>query len=124
MSDMAFSMSAEAANWIIDKLEAAENRAQFPGLIPGLYFFFDEQSRGENGRLVEWCREPFFDICWSRQEDVAAGNYVETQVHNRKLFSPPDTLERLNGKQLTLETVQVGFPTPSDKTRKILRAMP
>jgi hypothetical protein len=124
MSSLPFSISPDAAAWIAEKVLTGQNDPDFASLLPGLYFCLDEQYRDEKDRVFEWCPYPFFDIGWEHPENAPAGGYVEIEMQGVKTFSPPDTLERLEGKQLILETVEVGYPTPADVKRQLLRAVP
>jgi hypothetical protein len=124
MSTLPFSISPDAAAWIAEKLKMVEKEPAVAGLLPALYFSFNYQNRDEEGRVFEWCPHSFFDIGWFRPETVASHGFVEMEIVGLKVFAPLDTLERLKGKQLVLETVEVGFPRASDKQRQLLRAVP
>jgi hypothetical protein len=121
MSALPFSISSDAAAWIAEKLEMSDNDPELAGLVPGLCFFLDSQSMTEEGQVFEWCPYPHFDIGWDRPEVVVVPGSVEMEVGGRKVVVLPDTLERLKGNCLVLETVEVGFPTPADKKVQLLR---
>ena len=122
MSYSGFSVSPEASSWIIQKLQEAESDPALAGLIPGLYFFLGEEWRDEHDQLVESIQCPFFDICWNTKENAIAEGYMEIEMLGVKLIALPNVLERLQGKQLVLDTIEVKYPTPDNK-RQLLKAV-
>jgi hypothetical protein len=124
MSTVPFAISPDAAAWIVKTVQWSEKQRRRTGLLPALLFCFGERHWDKDGRLLEWCRHPFFDIGWYPSEYVAAEGFVEMEIRSVKIFAPPDTLQRLEGRQLVLETVEVGYPHPADKTAQLLMADP
>lgn len=122
MSEISFSISSEATAHIRQKVQDAQTQPNLTGLLPGLYFFLDQQSKDEEGRVFEWCPYPFFDVCWQSPETAAAEGYVEIEIAGLTLASPRETLRQLEGRQLVVEFVEVGFPTPAAAKRPMLRA--
>jgi hypothetical protein len=122
MNGLPLSASADAIKWIVDKLQASEADTGSAGLVPTLCFCFSYQTCDENGLILERYPHPFFDIGWYRPETASAQRFVELAVPGAKVVAPPDTLTRLEGKRLILETVEVGFPNPADKKVQLLKA--
>ncbi len=121
MNILPFTMSADAAAWIAARLAPPERESELVGLTPCLGYKLNEQLRDEQGRLFEYCAQPFFDVVWYPRDYVIACGFVSTQILGRSLFVLPDTLEQLKGKQLDLVAAEVGYPTPAKRTRQILR---
>jgi hypothetical protein len=124
MSMLPFSITPEATAWIVEKLQWAEAEPAVVGLVPALCFALNYQNRDEKGQIVEWCPHSFFDIGWFSPEVVAIEHFLEIYINGLKLFCQAGTLERLQGKQLMLDTVEVGYPIPSDAKRQLLRIAP
>lgn len=124
MNGFSFSASPDAIRWIVETLQTFNKESGFAGLLPTLCFCFNYRTSEKNGRTLEWCPDPYFEIGWYRPETAAAHGFVELEMPGVKFFASPDTLKRLEGKQLILETVEVGYPTPADKKRQLLRAAP
>ncbi len=122
MSTFPFPISSEASSWIVDKIRTVEEGGHVTGLVPALYFIFDAQCRTDEGRLLTLRRDPFFDICWETPEKAIAQGFVEFQLCEMRIFAPRDTLERLCGKELVLETGEVGYPIPAEETGQFLVA--
>lgn len=121
MSDLPFAVSAEAAAHIEKKVRLTGTMPELAGLVPALGFAFNSRSKDQAGRVVEWCPVGFFDIGWYRPEHVAGPKFREVELSGLKFFATSDALERLAGKQLVLEWVEVGYPTPADKKVQLLR---
>jgi hypothetical protein len=124
MSALPFSVSPDAAAWILDKLQNAENEPALVGLRPILYFALNYQSRDHTGQLLAWCPYPFFSIGWVEPETAVAGELIEIEVLGKSIFVAPDTWDRLENAQLILETINVGYPTPADIKMQLLQAVP
>jgi hypothetical protein len=123
MGALPFSISNDAAEWIVEKLQQGRE-PETAGLLPALFFALGYQSTDKKGRLKEAYSEPFFDIGWYRPLTIRDYGGIEISIRGKKLFVLPDTLERLEDKQLRLEEVEVGFPTPSNKKGQFLRTVP
>src|SRR5262249_46335000 len=95
---------------------------ELAGLVPALGFAFNSRSKDQAGRVVEWCPVGFFDIGWYRPEQVASPRFIEVELSGVKFFATSDALGRLARKQLVLEWVEVGYPTPADKKVQLLRS--
>ena len=117
-------MSVDAEAWIANKIVADANNKDTIGLVPGLYFGLAYEVADRKGRLEETYPEHFFDIGWFRPERIASHRGIEISILNQKVLVFPEALEQLAGKELILQTVNVGLPTPSAKQRQVLRTVP
>lgn len=125
MSAIPFLLTAEAAAWILEK--ALIVRGEQPHLatyVPVLWYYFSAECADEDGHVFERCSAPFFDICWLHPDKLTLQQHIEINIADIKVVLALDTLKRLNGKRLVMETVEVGVPVPSERTRQLLRAVP
>ena len=122
MSNLPFGITEEAAAFIGEKLRMAKEYPQVRALLPALYFAFISRSRTQEGKDSAWCPVSFFDIGWHTAEIIAEHNFDEIDLCGEKIYVMANTLNRLAGKILVLETVDVGFPNPADKQLQRLRA--
>jgi len=119
MSVLPFSISSEAATRIAELLEMG---GEGVNLVPVLCFAYSMHSFDEGGK--EKMRYPeHFIIGWYYSE-LLQGNEIQIEILGIKLLAWPEVLKRLEGKQLVLETVEIGFPNPADEKTKLLRAVP
>jgi len=76
--------------------------------------------RDEDGLIIERYSALGFAIGWDPPERVAVYGYPEIEILGQKVLVQPDTLDMLKGKELVLATVEVGYPNPASKTRRVL----
>jgi hypothetical protein len=120
VSSLPFSVSAEAAAFIVEQLRKPKKRPIPSGLLPALFFAFDSRTyKGQ--QLVECCPIPFFEIGWYSSETVAQHGFEEIDLCGEKIYASEDTVNRLAGKTLILETLEAGFPNPADRKAQYLR---
>jgi hypothetical protein len=115
MDDIPFTVSQEAAAHIVAKLRMGREQLNMTEFLPALYFAFNSQSQDREGHVFERCAVCFFDIGWYRPENLANHNFDEIDLCGEKIYVHRDTMNRLAGKVLVLETVEVGFPNTADK---------
>jgi hypothetical protein len=119
-----FVVSPEAQEQILGVLERIASDSTSPTQVPALFFGFRSMKSDMDGRCFAVQPYPFFALgCYAR-ETVASGGFVEFELAGHTLVAHPETLRRLEGKRLVLETVDVGFPNPGDMQDQILRARP
>jgi hypothetical protein len=123
MSSLPLDITAEAIAFIGEKLQMAKKYPEISGMLPALYFAFNSRSTTKDGKTTEWCPVNFFDIGWYTAEKMAEHSFDEINLCGEKIYVMADTLNRLAGKTLAVETVNVGYPNPSDKQEQRLRAV-
>jgi len=123
MSGLSFSLSHDAIDWIIARVQLGHQRPEFRGFVPALYQCFNYQVRDDEDRVVEWYGKEFVNVGWYPPADVATDRFVEVVIADVKVFVERLTMEHLKGTQLVLMTAQVGFPTPAAKTVQLLTAI-
>jgi hypothetical protein len=124
MKKLPFQMTPDAESWMVSKLESGASNPDFATLAPALFYCLDYTMTDEAGRVLERCRFPFFDVGWDSPITLARQGCVSIEIDGRRVFTSPDTFQRLAGKQLILETIDVGFPVPATMQREFLRAAP
>ena len=122
MSALPFVLSPEAATHIRKQLRDAAECPYIKGMLPILCFAFNSRSYDMDGRTVEWCPIGFFQIGWYRPEQLSGHCLDEIDIDGEMIYAFDDTLKRLAGKSLVLETVDVGYPDPADRPKNLLRA--
>jgi len=113
-------ISAEAARWILEKLEFVR---QSPGMgehVPVLGACFGWQVRDED-RIVSRYSALSFDLGWYPPGSNEIDGYPEVEICGRMLAVEPHAFDLLKGKELVLETVDVGYPDPVSTTHEVLR---
>lgn len=123
MSILPLFISTDATNWIMKQLQMGRTSPETADLDPVLFFGFGYELKDKEGRLSEAYTDHFFDIGWYRPETIADNGGIEIDLLGFRYFVFPDTLERLRDKQLILEIVETGYPTPINEKRQLLRAV-
>ena len=102
-----FSMSPDAALWVVEQLRAAEERhPEFSGTVPALSYVLNSTMGDGKGGILEHIPYPHFSIGWFGPEDASAGDGMWIDVLDRKVFVHHPTLEKVRGKHLTLHKVK------------------
>lgn len=120
MSLQQFAVSENATAWIRAQIATITSEA---GRLPVLCFAYNYQAFDKERHLLERCASEFFLLGWSSAEVIAAGDYLQVEIGGCTVFLSPHTLKELAGNELILDTVDVGFPTPSDEKCELLRAV-
>jgi hypothetical protein len=124
MVPIPFLISSDAAAFIVEMVRSGEEKGECAGFVPGLYLSLAEQSTDLDGNVFELRSEPAFRVGWFRPDQMIDNHWLELEISGKKLFASPDTLKALEGRRLIVERAEVGYPTPSDRKRKLLRAVP
>lgn len=119
MTKLPFDASPGAVEFIQERLSGSES---VPDLVPGLFLWLDASSTDRDGRVTERIEGEHFEIWWYDPRTVATDHFDEIELSGIRFFAEKDTLTALAGKQLVVQTEQVGFPDPADKTLRVLRA--
>jgi hypothetical protein len=117
--------SAEAAALIRERLKKVEGKDEFVGYVPCLAFGSQRVTRnGLGGQVIEYYRGEHFQIGLYPSTKLADPRYTKVGVEGMTLVVHVDVLQgQLVGKKLVVETVQVGYPNPSAKTDRVLKAV-
>jgi len=107
-----FSMSPDAALWVIDHLRAGEAHAQVSGLVPALCCAQKSTTGDGKGGILEHIPYPHFYVGWFGPEQAGAGDGTWIEVLDRKIFLHHTTLEELRGKHLTIHDVKSSIGSP------------
>lgn len=122
-----FSLSEAVATWIVENLEkGAEelgNEISSVPLKPTLCFALSYHVFHEEHHVVERYDGDHFLLGWVPAE-MDPGGFCQIEIGGIKVFIHHETLNRLEGKELILETVEVGYPIPASKKNRLLRARP
>jgi hypothetical protein len=120
-----FSFSAEVASWFVEKLakdrEILSKRFGDVQLIPILYNALKFRTFDRNFNLSERYDAEYFFLGWDHGE-IDFGGYLQIEIGVSKIFIQRSALIKLEGKELVLETVEVGHPIPARKKCQLLRA--
>lgn len=127
MSVQAFSVSTEAAAWILEALEEGakdlEKEADGMSLVPILCYAIGYQRFDKDYKtLLERCGADHFFLGWDSAKEMDPGGFHQIEIGGFKVFVQHITLKALEGKEMILETVDVGYPIPASKNRQLLRA--
>ena len=110
-----FSMSPDAAIWVVERLRAADAPSAMAGMVPALFCAFSSDD----------IPDPHFDIGWYCPEDLAAGDGTWVDIFDRRVFVHEATLEDVRGKHLALHRVDSrGSRLPMREARYVLRVGP
>jgi hypothetical protein len=120
MTDLPFTVSSGAAEWIRQCLEFAEKHQVARNLVPAFAPCFKIAVRDAHGQVIASYSGDFLSLGWYAPETLADANFVELSVLGLKIYASPEALERLNGKELAVEPVESGIPNTAGKTRPIL----
>lgn len=121
MSESFFTMTPDVPLWIENQLQSAEALPLLSGLVPVLVSSIDHQLSDRDGNLIEKFVGAFLDIGWEAKDVVDAAAFRKINIHNRTIYIEPECYVRLQGKQLRVETIEVGYPHPPTKTMQVLR---
>src|SRR5215204_1796059 len=90
-----FSMSPDAALWVVEQLRAAEAHPKVSGMVPALSYALNSTTGDGKGGILEHIPYPFFDIGWFGTEQAGPGDGMWIDVLDRKVFLHHTTLEEL-----------------------------
>jgi hypothetical protein len=116
-----FRIRNDAAAWIGKVVKAGGKDPAASGLLPALYYCHSTTTTTSAGRVVEQYKDGHFQVGWYPLKVITARRFPELKIRGVRLHATPDTLERLKGKELVLEEVEVGYPKPSDRLQTVLR---
>jgi hypothetical protein len=119
-----FSMSPDAALWVVANLRAANARPETADLVPALCHAFNSTVGDGGGTVLEHIPYPHYDIGWYGPEEAGAGDGISIELFGRTVFLHNPTLEELRGKHLTLHRVESTLASrlPPGETRYVLWA--
>ena len=112
-----FSMSSDAALWVVDRLRAADGAPEVAGLVPALAYV--HQSSTSKGEVIPY---PHFRLGWYRPEEAGPGDGTWLDVFDRRLFLHAATLEGLRGRRLSLHKVESTLASRTGTVHHVLRA--
>jgi hypothetical protein len=123
-----FSMSPDAALWVVEQVRAAEAHPEAAGMVPALFYVIDSTQTDAGGRIVERVPYSHYEIGWYSREQVDGSDgdgsqFVRVDVLDRTLFVEDATLDELRGKELRLHRVDSMLSArPGAPPRYVLRA--
>src|SRR5262245_20886121 len=124
MTQLPFTISADAQSWIVSRVKLREQYPQFSGLVPVLSFAYSCRATDREGRLVELYSHPYCFVGYQRPDVVADEAYRAIEILGLRVFVHDGTIEEyLRGKRLILDVVEVGYSNPSTKTMHVLKAV-
>jgi hypothetical protein len=124
MTDLPFSVSPEAMAWLVDVLREAETQKEFAGLVPVLGFSsssFIPDPEGEHSGGLGYSS---FYVGLYRPEQLINEHCRQLNISGFTLLADAEVLQKLEDKQLVLETVELSYATGSGREWKLLRATP
>jgi hypothetical protein len=121
MDILPFSIAPDAAELIVELYEIADQDNSGEALVPVLVVCRRSQLRGSDGRILEQYLNAHFDLGWDSRKNEAFSDYPSAEILGRTLLIEPLALEMLQGKELVADLVEVGYPNPGDRSRRILR---
>jgi hypothetical protein len=101
-----FSMSPDAALWVVEQLRAAEARPQRSGMVPALCYAWNKTAWDEKRGILEQIPYPYLFVGWYRPEQLGGDEGKWIDILDRKVFLYDTTLKELRGKHLRLHTVK------------------
>jgi hypothetical protein len=118
-----FSISPDAALWVVAQLRAVDARPETAGLVPALCHVFNSTVGDGKGTVLEHIPYPHYDIGWYEPEEAGAGDGISIEIFGRTVFLHNPTLKELRGKHLTLHRVESTLASrlPPGETRYVLR---
>lgn len=127
MSIQPFSVSMEAAAWIVETLErgaeALEIKAGGASLVPILCFAYTYQKFDrEYADLLERYDQDHFFLGWNSINEIDSGDFLPIEIGGHNIFVQHSILKMLEGKELILEMSEVGFPISGSEQRQLLKA--
>ncbi len=117
MTELPFTISPEALEWIAERVHWGEREKP---LVPVLSHPLDYSALDEKGRILEYYPHAHFTIWLTTKERVIARALVRLELAGLTLFAYPQDIEELHGKRLVLETVEAGYPEPSSARLEVL----
>lgn len=128
MGNPPFTTSVEALSLIQEVFHKAEaERPDLAKLARRLGFAFSSASSSptpEGGwQVTSLYSQDHFRLGWRTKGGQGDHQYVEWDLGGVKVDIHEDTLERLKGKKLVVETVEAGYPNPADHTVRLLKAI-
>lgn len=140
MRTVLFSVSSEAAAWIVDMLKKSAQRLEKKGiksayLMPVLSFVYGYQKLDNEYHLLERYDAAHFDLGWNYAEEMDPGGFRQVEITESRILNAGlssgfkilvhhSTLKELEGNELVLEEIEVGYPIPSSKKCQLLKARP
>lgn len=112
MSDLPFTISADATACLAQMLEKGDNGTLEPELSYSLgYVAYGINEKYDGPHVV---------IGWNTREVHLAYGYVKMQLAGREICIHPFAVKELAGKTIRLETVNVGNPDPKANSTELL----
>jgi hypothetical protein len=121
MLEPPFRVTEDAAAWILERVQSPPHASGGEALAPVVGACLDDQMLDRHGRVVERHAGLSFVVDWNPARDLADLEYPQIEILGHKLSVEPHTLDMLRGKELYLETVEVGYPNPKSAIRTVLR---
>ena len=122
MSELPFTLSPEAAAHIERCLVTCESNPDCAALVPTLCCSLFSETQTD-GVVTERFKGEHFGIGYYDPEEVESGEFIRLELCGRAVLVDEESLSRLAGKRLILETVEIGVPHPADKKTQLLRAV-
>jgi hypothetical protein len=118
-----FSMSPDAALWVVERLRAEGARPETAGLVPALCQAFNSTIGDGKGVVLEHIPYPHYEIGWYAPEQTGAADGISIELFGQTFFLHHPTLEELRGKHLILQRVEstLASQLPPGQTRCVLR---
>ena len=117
-----FSISSDAALWVVDRIRAGDGSSRLAKLVPALFYALNSTRSDGKGGLLEVIPYPHFRLGWHRPEEAGPGDGRWVDVFDRRLFLHTATLEGLRGRRLSLHKVESTLATRTGRVRHVLRA--
>ena len=120
MSNPPFSMSEDAAAFLLEILQCGDTDPRLSGFVLVLCAYTRDALLGSDGQVLEQYSGLPFDFGWYDDESVAALGYPEIELLGRMVRIEPSTLSMLEGNRLVVETAGVDHPgVPTTKRRRL-----
>jgi hypothetical protein len=122
MTDLPFSITADAAAWIQKIVREGYKTPDLADMNPTLCLAFDHVMWDTESREIKSYPVGLsILIGWDHPETTDDRYFIEMEINGTRVYAPPGVWEMLKGKQIVLETVDLGFPKPSGKVVQLLR---
>jgi hypothetical protein len=121
MSSDPFVVSTEVITWFAEKLH---NEVGDSSLKPILSFVCSLQGFDEHGHLDHQIRKPFLLLSWDTLAAIESFGFIAINIAGFEVFASRDTLKRMTGKKLVIETVDTGVQNRRHAKWQLLRAVP
>jgi hypothetical protein len=122
MSAFPFAVSAEAAAIISASVKAAMSDPRLQGLVAVLTVGEDYQILDISGRIIERYSGTFFDIGFDDPGELSGEGLIEMNINDTRILLSELEVEALSGRELCVQTVEVGWPTSATRKVQLLRA--